>query len=298
MMRATASVMGAGTDRQFRLGDGRRLGCAEYGDPHGRPVFYFHGFPSSRLEARLADRTAARLGVRLIAVDRPGFGLSDPRPGRRFGDWPDDVLGLAALLGLKRFAVLGVSGGGPYALACAWKIPQHLTAAGVVGGIGPGAMRAVADALPRGLRFGVRLSRYWPPLADVFLAGMALGVRFFPEALFSYFTSRVAEPDREVLAQAEVHATLLAAARESFRQGSAAAACELRLHLRPWDFRLHDIAMEVRLWHAERDAVVPVGVGRDQVARLPNCQARFYPEEGHFSLPVGHMEEILSALVI
>ena len=125
------------TDGRIRLADGRRLGYAEYGDPEGKPLFYCHGFPASRLEAALLDPSARKAGVRVVAADRPGCGLSDFQPDRRIGDWPGDVVELAGALGIDRFAVVGVSGGGPYALACARKIPQRLTAAAVVCGLGP-----------------------------------------------------------------------------------------------------------------------------------------------------------------
>ena len=110
------------TASTIRLQDGRRLGYADLGDAGGTPVFYFHGFPSSRLEACMVEEHARRLGVRLLAVDRPGYGLSDDLPGRTIPDWPDDVVALADALGLERFAVVGSSGGGPYAIACAARI--------------------------------------------------------------------------------------------------------------------------------------------------------------------------------
>ena len=108
------------------LRDRRRLGFAEFGDQQGRPLFYFHGFPGSRLEARLADRISRDLHVRFIAIDRPGYGLSSFKAGRSFLDLADDVCDLADTLEIGRFSILGVSGGGPYAAACARKIPVYL----------------------------------------------------------------------------------------------------------------------------------------------------------------------------
>ncbi len=125
------------TDRTLRLRDGRFLGYAEVGDPDGRPVLYFHGFPGSRLEARLTHAAAAGGGVRVIALDRPGMGLSTHKPGRGFLDWPDDVAEAADLLGIERFAVAGLSGGGPYTAVCALKLSQRLTGAAIISGVGP-----------------------------------------------------------------------------------------------------------------------------------------------------------------
>ena len=125
------------TAEVLRLSDGRRLGYAGYGDCHGAPVMFFHGTPGSRRVARWADQAARRHGIRLIAPDRPGFGLSDFQPGRTLGAWPKDVVELADALRLERFAVAGVSGGGPYVAACAWRLADRLSHAGIISGMGP-----------------------------------------------------------------------------------------------------------------------------------------------------------------
>ncbi len=124
-------------DAVLRLADGRQLGYAEYGRPDGIPVFYFHGFPGSRLEARLLHASAARAGVRIIAPDRPGCGLSTYQPRRSLLDWPADVAALADALALSSFGVVGISGGGPYALACAWQLPDRLTSVTLISSLGP-----------------------------------------------------------------------------------------------------------------------------------------------------------------
>ncbi len=112
------------TDKTIQLHDGRTLGYAEYGIAERKALFYFHGHPGARLEARFLAEQAEQAGVRLIGVDRPGMGLSTFKANRRLLDWPDDVVELADRLRLNRFAVVGFSGGGPYALACAYKIPH------------------------------------------------------------------------------------------------------------------------------------------------------------------------------
>ena len=134
-------------DQQIKLQDGRMLGYAEYGVPDGMPVFYFHGFPSSRLDWQFFDceDPVTELNARVIAADRPGFGLSDFQRGRRILGWPDDVAELADALQIDRFAVLGVSGGGPYAAACAFGIPGRLTWTGIVCGMGPSDAPGMVD---------------------------------------------------------------------------------------------------------------------------------------------------------
>ena len=128
------------TSSTIRLHDGRALGYAEVGKSDGFPIFYFHGHDSSRLEVVLWTELAITLGVRLIALDRPGIGRSDLKAGYRLLDWPDDVVEVANQLGIERFAVAAVSGGGAYGLACAYKIPHRLTACGLICSIAPGQL--------------------------------------------------------------------------------------------------------------------------------------------------------------
>lgn len=124
--------------QRHTLPDGRVLGFAEYGDPKGNTLFYFHGAPSSRLSIRWAHRLALERRIHLIAPDRPGYGLSTFQPNRRIVDWPADVQSLAHHLGLQQYAVLGMSGGGPHALACARVIPEKvLTQVGMVASVVP-----------------------------------------------------------------------------------------------------------------------------------------------------------------
>lgn len=132
----------ARTNRQIQLSDGRMLAYHEYGDPDGKPIIYMHGFPGSRLDWSMFDpddSIAKGLNARIIAVDRPGMGLSDFKPGRELLDWPDDILELAnALLQLdQKFAILAGSGGGPYGEVCAFKIPERITKTAIVCGMGP-----------------------------------------------------------------------------------------------------------------------------------------------------------------
>lgn len=121
----------------IKLKDGRILAYEKYGDPKGKPFFYFHGWPASRLSGKHVAKAAEKLKLRLISPDRPGIGFSTFKPNRKLLDWPDDIIQLADHLGIKKFSVAGSSGGGPYVLACAYKIPDRLVSAAVIAGLGP-----------------------------------------------------------------------------------------------------------------------------------------------------------------
>src|SRR5215467_7104128 len=125
------------TDNIISLRDGRTLGYAEYGDSNGKPVFFFHGLPGSRLQRHPDESIATGLGARIITIDRPGYGLSDFQQARILLDWPDDVTQLANSLQLDQFAAIGLSGGGPYLLSCAYKMPERITTATIISGMGP-----------------------------------------------------------------------------------------------------------------------------------------------------------------
>jgi pimeloyl-ACP methyl ester carboxylesterase len=279
------------------LPDGRRLGYAEYGRRGGDPLFYFHGLPASRLEAAFLDPVARRRGVHVVSVDRPGFGLSDPAPLRSLRSFADDVVALAIELGIGRFGVLGVSAGGPYALACAFQIPARLCAVGVVGGLGPVYEDWAAAGMRWHARLAFRLAREAPWLLwPVHGALVGNFMRFCPGLTHRIVVAAAPMADSRVLRRPEVRAPLIASLRESMRQGPGGALQDLRLLARPWGFRSQDIAIPIDLWHGEDDLVVPPEHSRHQAAALPRSRVRFLPAEGHFSLPIEHMDEILGTL--
>lgn len=285
------------TDNTVTLRDGRQLGFARVGDPGGMPLFYFHGFPGSRLEALFAEKAATDLGVCLIGVDRPGYGLSDGKPGRQLGDWPCDVCELADALDMDRFSVIGVSGGGPYAAACAWKMPQRLSRVAIVCGLGP---LETAEAF-RGMialnRLGLGLCQRVSWLIRPLLAPFFMGLRLAPEHAISHLTSKVRPVDRKTLRRSDVRRLLARTFREAFRHGMEGAVQDLQIYTKPWGFALSDIEIKVLLWHGEKDVIVPPSMGRYQAARIPRCVAVFYRKEGHFSLVEHRGEDILRALI-
>ncbi len=290
--------MSQARDRQITLEDGRRLGFTEYGTASGSPVFYFHGLPGSRLEAKLTDQTAKELNIRIIAPDRPGIGLSDAQEKRTLEDWPADVLALADRLEVDRFAVLGVSGGGPYAAACAWAIAERLKAAGIVCGLGPvnGANDyAGMNALARGNFY---LARHYPGLLQATYQGpVGWLMRRFPGLCFNILCFGAREADREVLGQIETRQILLGSFSEALSRGTRGTTADLLLLSRPWGFSPEQIRFRIILWHGEMDVTVPFAMGQRMAEQIPDCTARFFPDEGHFSMPVKHMTEILSCLI-
>jgi pimeloyl-ACP methyl ester carboxylesterase len=282
--------------RIIPLPDGRALGFAEWGDPAGRPVFLFHGTPGSRLSRHPDESLVRAAGVRLITVDRPGYGLSDPRPGRRLLDWPADVAALAGALRLERFALVGVSGGGPHALACAYASGERVTAVALIGGAGPmddaAARRRMMWVNRVALRLAPRLpgwSAAWPGRGAYGLASR------YPRLALRLITAPIAAPDRAVLARPAVRAMSLEAMGEAFRRGTWGAIGDIAVLARPWGFPLAGLRPPVYLWHGALDRNVPIRTGRYLARAIPARRATFYPDEGH-ELLFDHWPEVLAAL--
>jgi pimeloyl-ACP methyl ester carboxylesterase len=281
-------------NRQIKLKDGRMLGYAEYGAAEGKPIFCFHGFPGSRLDWLMfdPDNLAADLGARLIVADRPGMGLSDFQPGRKILGWADDVTELADALHVDRLAILAVSGGGPYGHACAYKIPERLTATAIVCGMGPseapGAREGGSWAYPGK-----------PSLIRRLLLSLTVrGLRDAPDRFETQMQEMVSEPDRRLMAdQPELVKMTMESWREAFQSGIGGVNHEAGLYTRPWGLELQDITAKVHLWHGGQDNNVPVSVGRYVAGAMPNCSATFLENEGHFSILRSHVPEILNVLL-
>jgi pimeloyl-ACP methyl ester carboxylesterase len=287
-------MAGAPIDATLTLRDGRALGYAEYGDPEGTPGFYFHGHPGSRLEARLAHDAARNGGVRVIALDRPGYGRSDFQAGRGILDWPKDVAEVADALGIDTFAVLGASGGGPYALACGRALPERVTRVGVVSGVGPYGAPGVTAGMRWQNRVGFQLGARFPFLAGLIMRSMARQVRRDPNRVVDAVARAMSGADAETVRRPEVRRVLAEDIAEAFRHGHAGAALDVVLLGRPWGFELRDISTPVNLWQGESDVLVPPAMGRHMAAQLPDCRACYFPGEGHL-LVIDHMAEIIEA---
>lgn len=283
-------------EHRLTLGLRRRLCYAEFGASEGLPVFYCHGFPGSRLEAAFADRVAASLGARLIAADRPGMGQSDGCPRRSILGWADDVRALADHLQLDRFSVLGVSAGAPYALACAYGLPERTRSIAVVSGLGPA--QAIGEASLASISgIGLRLVARWPWAATVFSCALGPIARHATPLLLGLMRARASRLDRRILKARRFRSILAASLREAFRNGPRGPATDLRLLSASWDFEPGAVQAPVRLWHGSADRVVPISVGRFLERTLPDCRATYVQGHGHYSLVHDYAEDILSHLV-
>ncbi|KAF2246363.1 alpha/beta hydrolase fold domain-containing protein [Trematosphaeria pertusa] len=289
------------------LSDGRVLSYAVYGSPMPQTtVFYFHAFPSSRLEGKLWHSAAARLNVRLIAPDRPGMGNSTFQPNRTLLDWPNDVLALADHLKIHKFYVTGLSGGGPYTLACVKHIPkERLAGAAVVSGLYPVSFGTA------GMLFFARMLLWvgpWMPGLVGTMLDMAMGKaarnedpKVFEDLLMKEIESRP-EVDRNAMKDEKNREAFIEGTREGLRQGGQGSAWEARLNGSPWGFELSDLdigeeGVPLALWHGSDDINCPVAMVLKAQELMPNVNLHLKDGEGHVSYAFRHQEEILQELI-
>jgi pimeloyl-ACP methyl ester carboxylesterase len=268
-------------DNRLRLPDGRWLGYGECGDPHGRPVVYCHGGLSSRLDIAFAGRACERLGVRLLAVDRPGVGLSDYRRVTLL-DWPADVSALADSLGLDRFEVLGWSLGGAHALACGLGLADRVTRVSTVGGVAPLEWPGAIDclgALPDRilLRWGPRI----PGLAQAILWLSS----WVPPKLLKWLVLRElsSAADREVVTAMGVpEATDFVF--EALRTGVRGTAADYQRVARSWGFTLEQLRVPVDIYWGDEDRLCPRAHADYLAEHLLGGRLHVLPGRGHFLL--------------
>jgi pimeloyl-ACP methyl ester carboxylesterase len=273
-------------DSAIQLPDGRALAYAEWGDPDGRPVLYFHGMPSSRLFIPDPDAVADE-HVRLIAADRPGMGRSDPQPGHVVADWPADVVELANALDLERFGVIGWSAGTPYAFAGAALIPERLTgASATTSGAAlryliaedPGLRESLLDDDDRAILEALLQDRDAAErLAATLAAGFVESLTEHPEQLVERESDR---GDEGFLDDPAARRSFVGSIRDAVRQGAEAIAPQYVAQVGPWSFRLEDITMPVHVWAGANDHTPPERM-RLVADKIPNVVFTVWDDVGH-----------------
>ena len=268
------------------VGGRRVLGIAEFGDPDGRLILWHHGTPGARRQIPIAARRAAdRLGVRLVCVERPGAGDSTDHRYRSFREWADDAAALVDHLGHDEFAVVGLSGGGPYALACAHGLADRVTAVGLLGTVCPitGPHGAPGATLVGRI---ARAAHLLDPLRTTI--GLALWMAIQPvtplaHPLYALYTGHAPAGDRRVFADPEMEAMLIDDLVVGSRRRFGAVVHDAALFGRPWGFDISEIEAPVFWWHGDADNLVPLSHAEHVSGLLRTCELSIRPEESHMS---------------
>lgn len=287
-------------DSRITLRDGRALAYAEYGKAAGQPVFLMHGTPGARLLYPDAIMAGAA-NTRIVTLDRPGYGGSDITSHGGMLERADEVGELADALGIGRFAVIGTSGGGPYAAACALRLSERVTAVGLMSSPAPlpddepnHVSESVSGVYSDGEIEAARTLSW-----TEFLAWFKENNGNAPsdvDQFLAFAANVMPECDKQVLALPKVQASFRRTLPEAFRQGMVGWAWDSWTLARPWGFSVRDIDVRTYLWHGMEDQLVPVKQGHFLAETIPNCVATFYPKTGH-AIPPYRWNEILAALV-
>lgn len=282
----------------IRLKDGRALGVSRFGQESALPVLMFHGIPGSRLFAFPTETPLDDGQLQIVLPERPGYGLSDGKAGRTILDWVADITQMADTLGLTEFHIIGLSGGGPYALACAHQLPERVLSVNLVASVAP----LYISSLRKGMGLSNKLAYYTARVIPLAIRLNYLFNRYclfhkpavYLEKLFTQFSGW----DKQLLQEPDKQALFLQHMREAYCYGVDGAVRDIQLLMKPWGFDLDDIKTVVRLWQGENDPLVPPAMGYYLAEQLPNCQSKFFPEAGHLLfLDDQYMKLILASVL-
>jgi pimeloyl-ACP methyl ester carboxylesterase len=282
-------------DREGTVGlaDGRVLGYHEYGESTGVPVVYLHGTPGSRLDPALLEAEYRQLGVRLVAIERPGYGLSSTRRSWGLLDWAADLAAAANDLEIESFAVLGFSSGGKYAAASACALPERVVRVAIVSGFGPPTTPRFREGVGKNIRMRMTLARRARPLALGYLRIARWMAEHRPQSFLERFEKELSEPDKELFADPQIRGALLNTFREALRGGGAGVVQDAAN--RAWDFGFEQIQTPVQLWHGDCDENVPLHHSTYAAERIPHATLNVVEGAGHLLL-LSHIAEITRAL--
>lgn len=278
----------------IQLNDNRQLGFAEYGNPDGLPVFYFHGFPGSRFEAGHFDSITLSNRYRLIGIDRPGMGLSTIDKERTILSWATDVADFANQLGIEKFSIIGHSGGGPFVAACAYAIPERLNGAAIVSGMAPFEKPESWEGLARAQVIANKLVIAIPWFSHIMMK-LTLHLLKNPGKMMKQVIKQLPEVDQTLFHDLKIQKSIIDSTLEAFRNGIAGPANEMKLLFDPWGFDLEDVKYPITIWHGSFDKQAPASHAKIY-ASMPSAQLKMFENEGHHSLLRNYIEEILSGV--
>jgi len=271
----------------FRLSDKRALSYIEYGSPDGVPIFLFHGTPGSRIFGLENEPLVVEENLRIITPERPGYGLSSPMKGRSIGCFSSDIEALADYLEIQQFHVAGVSGGGPYTLACASNLSCRIFSTTLIASAAPMEMDGYFKGMFRGNKLALLMSKYAPFLLKAILKTAASYLRKKPEKVIDELRMQLCEWDVKVLDNMIIkgqYEGLVNHIREAYRQGYSAHYSDLLLVSRPWGIDYTRIKSPIFMWHGESDTLMPIHPAKKFADMLPNCKIYAIEGAGHLLL--------------
>jgi pimeloyl-ACP methyl ester carboxylesterase len=282
--------------KKIILKRGGTLCFAQSGDDLGKPVFFFHGTPGSRL-FHPPDEVTKKHGIRLISIDRPGYGESTFQPGRRILDWSSDIVELAEHLGIQNFHVTGHSGGGPYVLACSYANSNRVISASIISSVGPGEAITTETQVSTVNRLGFKYGRYLPWIIWKVLILLIYRQRSQdPWSDIDRQAPNRPNADADLIKLPEIRNNCWQSEVEAFKPGLRGLAWDARLITRPWGVQLEEIKVPVSIWHGSEDNQAPPAMAHYLASKIPACSERILQGEAHL-LIFKYWEDILIDLL-
>jgi len=275
-----------------RLIHGHLIGSPE----RNRVLVYHHGFPASGLEAMLAAKIAADLGITVLALDRPGLGSSEWYPDRKLEEWPGDVLLAADHLGIEKFSVLAVSGGTPGAVAVASKAPDRVHSLTIISGLGPVLIPGALHGMNWVNRRIIQLAQRRPRFSRTLLHCIASSWRTTPIVATLWFATLLPRYDLGIVRRQSVASILSGTLRDAMRNGVAGVVSDFETLVSDWEGMLRDVRAPTHIWHGDCDTYVPMGMAHMMHERIKGSTIRIVPGGGHFMI-VDLLPEILGGLI-
>ena len=274
----------------IKLRRGNNIGYAIYGNKKNFPIFYFHGWPGSRFELKNIPLKEKKCFV--IALERPGYGISDPISNFKIIDWPKIVLEVANKLKIKKFSIIGVSGGGPFALACANTIKnKRLKSVAIVCALAP----SIAEGMNKG-KIGMLLNYGKKPFISWLLINfsrMSLLNRNL-EKNFNRWKRKIplSKADSKLFT-INRGIRLMENFKEAMKNGTTGVHRDANLYSKDWGFKLKNIKRKIFVWHGDKDLTVPIITNKYYKKKLKNKKIFIKSNEGHFSICYNFMNDII-----
>ncbi|MCB1209406.1 MAG: alpha/beta hydrolase [Verrucomicrobiales bacterium] len=281
-------------DHLITLTSGLKLGCAEYGLPTGTPAFYFHGWPSARMQAELMHEIAVEKGLRLIAPDRPGIGLSDVHVNRTLLDWPDTMEQLAAHFGFEKYHLFGWSGGGPYVLVTAHRLPHRVLSASIIAGAPPISFFGDRE-LFWVYRLLIRLRRHFPTVVSMLLRLGAFAIRHGKPDRYPlrWLVGMMGEEDKRILSDPHFYDVIRRGILASLQRGPRCTLSDGDIYLAEWGFDPSNVQSRIHFWHGKEDRNISWTYADRLASLMPHATTHWTERDGHYSLPITHLREIV-----
>lgn len=276
--------------KKLKLKDNRNLGYAEYGELSGTPVLLFHGTPGSRFQGELSQELSQDKGIRLIVVERPGYGNSDAKPGRTLLEWCEDIRQLLGELQLEKVAIIGVSGGGPYALACSALMGDAIHRTVVVSGMGQLETEESMSHISEEERMLIQAAQYAPEQ----MAAQIAQIHENPEALASSASEHLPDYDKSLITS-ETIKRFLKSLKEATRSAEGMIS-DYKIFAQPWGFAPEEIRVPVTFFHGNEDTTVSIYHSEKLASKIENADLKILEGAGHLGGSIGGVREALLLL--